>query len=236
MIQPIIKNKLYENVSSQIIEMIKTGAWGEGARIPTEAKLASMFGVGRNSVREAVKSLQLSGILVSSPGLGTFITQNAFQKIRNSELLGLLSSGEYLTDLIETRLALETNLARLAALRATPENIRGLEKTLEEMRRCQDKNVLVEQGYRFHTQIAESTGNKILIGFYQSIASQLLSQRDMDFLTLEIYQRDIGEHAAILEAIREQDGEKAMSLMEQHLQKDYGGYLEEKGRVQQYQE
>ena len=232
MIQPIVKSKLYEDVSIQIVEMVKTDAWAEGARIPTEAKLASMFHVGRNSVREAVKSLQLSGILISSPGLGTFIAHNALQKIRNTELLGLLSNGEYLADLIETRLVLETHLARLAALRATPESIRRLEKTLEEMRYCEDKKVLMEQGYLFHTQIAEITGNKILIGFYQSIASQLLSQRDLDFLTLEIYRRDIGEHEAILEAIREHDGEKAMSLMERHLQKDYGRYLEVKGRVQ----
>jgi len=174
----------------------------------------------------------LSGILISSPGLGTFIAIDALQKIRNTELLVLLSNGEYLADLIETRLVLETRLASLAALRASSDSIRRLEKTLEEMRHCNDKKILMEQGYQFHTQIAETTGNKILIGFYQSIASQLLHQRDLDFLTLEIYQRDIGEHEAILEAIREHDGDKAMSLMERHLKKDYGRYLAEKGRLQ----
>ena len=232
MIQPIVKNKLYEDVSSQIVEMIKTDSWPEGSRIPTEAELASMFRVGRNSIREAVKSLQLSGILLSSPGLGTFVTPNALQKIRNTELLGMLSNEEYLTDLIETRLVLETRLARLAALRATPESIIRLEKTLEEMRKCESKQVLSEQGFLFHTEIAEISGNRILTGFYRSIASQLLSQRNLDFLTLEIYRRDIGEHEAILNAIREHDGEKAMVLMERHLQNDYKRYLEGKGRVQ----
>lgn len=231
MINPIVKNKLYEDVSSQIVEMVKTASWPEGSRIPTETELAALFRVGRNSIREAVKSLQLSGILTSSPGLGTFVTAHALQKIRNTELLNLLSNGEYLADLIETRLVLETRMTRLAANRAMPEGIAILEGILDEMRLCETKEALSEQGFRFHTQIAELTGNRILTGFYRSIAFQLISQRNLDFLTLEVYRRGIGDHEAIFEAIREHDGEKAMALMEKHLQNEYGHYLEEKGRV-----
>lgn len=225
MINPIVKNKLYEDISHQIILMITGGSWTEGSRIPTEKELAAMFRVGRNSVREAVKSLQCNGILTSSPGSGTFVTHNAVQQIHNAELLDLLSNREYLTELIETRLILETRLARLAALRATPESIGRLEDTLKKMKESSDKATLLEQGFCFHSEIAEISGNRILTGFYRSIASQLLSQRNLDFLTLEVYKRDIGEHEAILEAIREHDGDKAMTLMERHLQTDYGRYL-----------
>ncbi len=228
MIQPIAKNRLFKDISEQIVDMIKTGSWPEGSRIPTEAELTGLFCVGRNSVREAVKSLQLSGILESSPGLGTFVTPNALQKIRNAELLNLLSNEDCLADLTETRLVLETQLTRLAASRAKPADIAALEKTLNEMRRQpENKEALLEQGYRFHTRIAETTGNRFLIGFYRSIAGQLHGQRDLDFLTLEVYKRDIEDHESILQAIRERDGQKAMILMERHLKKEYARYLQE---------
>ena len=225
MIQPIVKSKLYESVSHQIIGQIKTGAWAEGARIPTETELAAQFHVGRNSIREAVKSLQLTGILESSPGRGTFVTQDALRGIRLSELLGLLSDQEYLTDLIETRLVLESQMAYLAATRANEEQLSAMEKIIAAMRACESKEELLEQGYLFHSEVAKASGNKILIGFYDSISAQLLRQRDLEFLTLEVYRRGIDDHEAVLNAIRQKDAALAMELMERHLRQDYRRYL-----------
>ena len=63
MIVPVQKNRVYENVSAQIRDQIEQGAWKEGDRIQSEMKLAELFHVSRGSIREAIKSLQLAGII-----------------------------------------------------------------------------------------------------------------------------------------------------------------------------
>ena len=226
MIQPIVRSKLYEDVSRQIKELIKTGTWEEGMRIPTENELAAQFHVGRNSVREAIKSLQMTGILTSSPGRGTFVTGNALHAICLNELFTIMSDEKYMTDLIETRLALESYMAYLAARRADASDLSAMDGILKVMHGCTSKEELMKQGYLFHRKIAEAAGNKILSGFYHSIETQLLSQRDLDFLTMEVYQRGIGDHEAILQAIKAHEADLAKTLMEQHLRRDYQRYLD----------
>lgn len=225
MIRPIRKTKLYEDVASSITDMIRSGEWGLGERIPTESALADRFEVGRSTVREAVKSLQITGVLHSKAGMGTFVSESAVRLIQSSELMALLEDDGELSSIVETRYILEPQMAALAAARRTEDDCCQLEGILAVMEQCETKAQLLEQGYQFHSLLAQITRNRILTGFYESIAGKLLCIRDLDFLTLEVYRKGIGDHRAIAQAIREKDGERAKTLMQKHLKQDYRRYL-----------
>ena len=90
MIIPVQKNRVYENVSAQIRSQIEQGAWKEGDRIQSEMELAKLFQVSRGSIREAIKSLQMAGIVEAHSGQGTFVAPNALQKIRDGHLADML--------------------------------------------------------------------------------------------------------------------------------------------------
>lgn len=225
MIQEIKRRKLYEEVSEQITQLISSGEWKCGERIPTEAELSVQFGIGRNSIREAIKSLQLAGILQSSPGLGTFVSRNATEQLQNNTLIALLSDDQYMAELAETRYMLEAKLAYYAAERATTSQIQALHRVLNSMKKKDTKDSLLSDGFQFHSLLAESCGNRVLTELYRSISAKLLKQRNLEFLTLEVYQHDIGEHEKILEAIEQRQPQRAMQLMEEHLKRDYQTYL-----------
>ena len=101
MIKPISKKKYYETISEQIEQAILSEEWAEGSRVPTEDELASIFQVGRGSIREAITNLQMSGVLFSSPGIGTYVAENAIACINNNHLADLLNDPENLKDIIQ---------------------------------------------------------------------------------------------------------------------------------------
>ena len=87
MIRPATKSKLYEEVSAQIIEMVKIGEWKPGDQLISEAELGRTFQVSRNCIRESLKALELSGIIQSQPGRGTYLTEDALENIYRKALL-----------------------------------------------------------------------------------------------------------------------------------------------------
>ena len=115
MLQPVPKNRVYENVSLQIREQIENGTWKEGEKIQGELELAKLFQVSRGSIRESIKSLQMLGILDAKSGQGTFVAQNALQKIRDSRLADMLNDADYYDEIIEYRYIIETQAAYIAA-------------------------------------------------------------------------------------------------------------------------
>ena len=221
MIKPISKKKIYETISEQIEELILSGEWKEGMRIPTEDDLASVFNVGRGSIREAITSLQMSGILISSPGLGTFVSDNAIVCINNSHLAGILNDQENLNELIEARYIIEPQLAALAAIHAAPENIDQLQKLVDLMSEGKNKEEMSHYGHLFHIAISEICGNRILVNLYKSITEPVRKMRRAGFLTYELYQSDVPVHQGILDAIAAGDSKLAEERMREHLKKDY---------------
>lgn len=125
---------MYEEIVNQITDLIKKGKWKPNEQLPSETELAKAFGVSRNSIREALKCLSLIGIIYAHPGQGTFITNEALQKLENSELIDVISEKASAAELMETRLLIEPHLSELAALRATDQDKRKLEKIFEPLR------------------------------------------------------------------------------------------------------
>ena len=227
MSEPIFRIKLYEEVANLIVERIRTEQWRAGVRLPPEAELAKEFDVSRSTVREAVRSLQIAGLLRSRAGSGSFVTENAPMILQTRELAAIMGDREHLHDLVQTRYILEPQMAALAAQQATREEKLHLRYLVDRMAEQKDRFSLMTAGHAFHMELARMSHNVVLHGFYQSAAGQLRSMRVLESLTEEIYRSGIEEHRQIAEAVATGNAAEAKRLMKEHLKKDYASYLDE---------
>lgn len=226
MSEPIFRIKLYEEVANHILERIRSGEWSAGCRLPAEGQLAKEFDVSRSTIREAIRSLQMDGILRSKAGSGTYVSERASVILETRELAVIMGNPAHIRDLVQSRFLLEPQLAALAAGNASAEEKAELMEIVERMREKRDRSSLMVLGHMFHLKLARMSGNLVLSGFYQSAESQLRSMRVLESLTLEIYLEGVEEHRAIAVAVAAGDAVLAKRRMREHLEKDYAAYLD----------
>ena len=129
------RQSLTKQLMDVLIQNICTGDLPAGEKLPPEAELAEQLRVSRNTLREALKTLETFGIIESLHGQGTFVSATALQRIPNIEILKLLSENHDVQSLLDARLVIEPGLARLAALCMVP-NLDGI-----QWRNCLSKHV-----------------------------------------------------------------------------------------------
>ncbi|TMR90135.1 FadR/GntR family transcriptional regulator [Nonomuraea basaltis] len=168
------RTSLVDQVIDQLTEAIAGGSWQVGTKIPTETVLAGQLGVGRNTVREAVRALTHAGLLECRQGDGTYIRSR-------SELSGVLvrslRHAKHM-EIFEVRRALEIEAARLAALHRTHADIALLDVTLAERERAwhsDDVSMFVELDLAFHDAVVQATHNRMMIEIYTGFSSELRS-------------------------------------------------------------
>ncbi|GIH29239.1 GntR family transcriptional regulator [Acrocarpospora phusangensis] len=163
---------LVDQVIDQLKEQITSGSWQLHGKIPTETVLAEQLGVGRNTVREAVRALTHAGLLDCRQGDGTYVRAT-------SELSGAMArrlrAAEQL-EILEVRRALEVEAARLAATRRTDADIVAMEKALARREQAWsggDPDAFVEADLAFHVAIVQATHNRVLIDLYADFSAAL---------------------------------------------------------------
>ena len=155
----IYRTKLCEDVADRIIEHIRSQQWAVGMRLPSEPELAALFDVSRATVRSAVKSLQLTGVLRSRSGSGTYVADSAPVVLETKELATVMADPQNLPSLVQARYILEPQLAALAAKNATADEIAQLFDILHTMEQNRDRHSLMIHGYRFHQAVAKFSHN-----------------------------------------------------------------------------
>ena len=116
----VIKQKrVYEDIVGQVQALIQEGVLKPGDRLPPERELAERLRVSRSSLREAIRALELRGLVVSRPGAGTFVSTESVETILSVIAASINGSGGYLSDIFEVRHLLEPKIAALAAERWT---------------------------------------------------------------------------------------------------------------------
>jgi GntR family transcriptional repressor for pyruvate dehydrogenase complex len=224
MFKEIKKNKkLYMLIVEQIENLIKDGSLKPGDKLPSERELATQFGLSRSSVREAITALEIFGLVNIQPGLGTFISD----EINNGDL-----SKSYLelednispTDITEARLIIEPTLARLAAQRATLEDLNDLKEIIEESESydIDDLEKFERCDEQIHLLIAKAAYNEILYKFTESINafrdSKLWGSMKWKSIKKEgRISKYKQEHREIYEALLNRNSEKAEALIRTHL-------------------
>ncbi|WP_406038983.1 FCD domain-containing protein [Micromonospora sp. NBC_00898] len=195
---------------AQLRERILGGEWPVGGRIPTEPQLVAALGVGRNTVREAVRALVHAGVLECRQGSGTYV-------VSTDELAPVVArrlTDDRMAEVVEVRRAFEVEAARLAALRRTPDDLAALDAALaarEAAWRSGRVDDFVEADAALHTAVVAAAHNAMLAELYASVGAALRStvaQAMGGALEPERYV----DHGRLVDAIR--DGDPARAAIE----------------------
>lgn len=210
--------KLYEEITAKLLEQISEGVLKPGDRLPPERTMAEEYGVSRTAVREALRSMEMMGVVESRVGEGTYIKTPSFADVVDPFSMVVAQSGRLGSELIEIRLILETEVAGLAARRRTDEQLAALEKTLEDMRQdIEAGGVGIEADEAFHTLLARATDNEALDVMLSMCAGMLSRTRPITQAIKGVPRMTLKDHTAIFEAVRAQDERAARRLMRAHL-------------------
>ena len=212
------KRRLYEDIVQQFHSLIRQGVLQHGARLPSERSLAEQFNVSRSSVREAIRSLELQGLVVIRRGSGTFINTEAIETVV-ALLASTLSAGnETMKEIFEVRHLLEPQIAAVAATRADASEVQRLTEILEEQQQQIAKGATgVDADTAFHFALAAATHNSALLKVVSAVEDILRLSRDRSLQEPGRAQRSLASHRQILEKVMAGDAEGARLAMEYHL-------------------
>lgn len=210
-------------VTDEAIEKIKamivSGELGPGDRLPPEKELAERLGLSRNSMREAVKALEVIRVLDVRRGDGTYVTS-----LEPDLLLEAISfvvdmhDDDSLLELFAVRRMLESQATGLAATHGDEEAVAALQEEVGGIDAAVSIDDLVAHDVRFHREIVRMTGNAYLASLIESLSSQTIRARVWRGLTEQgAVERTLSEHRAIADAIAQHDPALATSLATAHI-------------------
>ncbi|MFJ9415028.1 FadR/GntR family transcriptional regulator [Streptomyces sp. NPDC101227] len=207
------RQSLVDTVVETLRSQLTSGEWKVGARIPTEHALAEQLEVGRNTVREAVRVLVHAGMLRSRQGEGTFVVSTADP---GEIMRGVQRAG--IRDVLELRIALEAEAARLAALRHEPADLERMRAALDAQAELADAEgqpdassleLYADHDIAFHKAVVEAAHNAALTATYGWFSSSVREALVSALGDQEMPKIVHGDHRAVLDAIATGDPEGA---------------------------
>lgn len=221
-IEPLEREqRLYERVVGKVLELIVSGTWKPGYRLPPERELSEAFGVSRTVVREAVKALEARGVLESTTGSGVSVRRADVNIVSQSlqTYMQLANRDDFEIRLNEVRRVLEVEMVALAAARKTPEQLANLQQICRQMRiGGNTAKQMAELDFRLHVTLAEATQNELFKVLLAPLINQL---HDHIILTWEDFPRPVeqvfDQHEAIVAAVENGDADAARQAMMNHL-------------------
>jgi GntR family transcriptional repressor for pyruvate dehydrogenase complex len=220
MFEPVKNQRVSDEILQQIREAVLAGKFQIGDRLPTERMLAEQFVASRTSVREALRGLEQEGVIYTKKGVtgGAFVADLDHRLVSRSFQTLLQLRKISINHIAEVRLIFEPQAARLAALRATKQDIEALEEVIETMRTAVEAGKFPgSYDLKFHKLVARAADNPILEMLADSmleVASQVITELHP---SLEVLRHVVLRHLEVFEAIKSKDGDLAFSLMSQHI-------------------
>lgn len=205
-------------VFEKVCALIADGTLQKGERLPAERKLAELLGVSRPSIREAIRTLETLGMIITRVGSGSYLTDDvaSFSKYF---LLRQTSKRYRLLEVFESRKVLECEIAYLAAQRITQTDITVLAKILDGMSAADDSQLFSKKDFAFHEAIALATNNLFLVEMLKTIRELIVDVNIREIITRP-GQREIAlnHHWRIFKALRDENPEQARQEMWLHLE------------------
>lgn len=204
-------------------ERILRGELPEGADLPTERDLGEQAGVSRATVREALRILDIEGLIDTRVGRngGSFVARPTSAAIERS--VGIFIRGQRIRfeAVLETRSAIEPSSARFAALHRTDDNLAELERchhALQQAAAAGDIAAYVRANLDWHVQVVRASHNELLIAFISAVAQPVYEASDVEgFNSPPVRQAVIRAHRSVMDAIRERNGDAAERRMARHV-------------------
>lgn len=217
----VVVPKASEALAEQIRNLIVGGTFQPGDMLPAERDLIVETGLSRTTIRDALRILESRGLIVTRPGRagGSMVTLPGRDSISRSVELFVRTHGMPLSSLLECRVAVEPALARLAALNRTGEQLEELDRIHEAfVASVTDVTHYKAINLDWHLAIARASHNEPLMALIEAITTPIREAMDyQDVTTPEIRALAVKSHTAIMQAIRDQDGDAAFNRMNRHV-------------------
>ncbi len=216
--QQIRRVRLKDQVADMLVDMILSGDYGAGDRLPPERILVEQLGVSRTVVREALNLLETRGLIRVEHGRGAIVSAGGADALHSNLGFLLRMEPSTLWELMEMRKALEVEVAGLAAERSTTDDIAIMRVVLDKMR----ENINSPEGYvdadiEFHNLLARSARNRVFLMMMEPIVDLLLASRRLTGSKEANAKRALRAHEAILKKVEAKDVEGARIEMRKHM-------------------
>lgn len=218
---PIEIKRTFEEVSEKIKEMIFNGTLKPGQMLPPEIKLARQFKVGRQSVREALRLLELSGFLTIKRGVrgGPTIEDTIIERIKELFLDSFRMNKISIRDVISVRLKLEPIIFEEAMAELENSDLESLLKNVADAReRFGQNKTATDENIDFHRFIAKATRNHLYVLIMEVIMAVIRDFHSKSGLRISASRASVNEHELILDAIIKKRRKEAIALFNEHLQ------------------
>lgn len=217
-IQPITRRALHQQVAESLRELIVEGKFQRGDALPPERELAQRFGVSRATVREALRTLQMWGLVEARQGGGNFVCAPSIEHIITPLSTIIQHNRQLQEELMDARFIFEPSVCWLAAQRRTESDLALIDSILERQRRRVEQGELaVEEDSAFHLALAEATHNQVVPRLIETINDLLLESRLRSLRTPDRPRRSLEGHLRIAAALRAGDADTARQAMRDHI-------------------
>jgi GntR family uxuAB operon transcriptional repressor len=215
-LQQVEPRRLYRQIADQIAGLIAAGEFPPGSRLPAERELAVKLGVSRASVREAIISLEIGGLVEVRVGTGIFVMR---KQAGAGGSAGDAGPGPF--ELLNARKLVEGEIAALAATEAGVADIESLKSSVRRMTaHIDDFSVREDSDREFHLALAKATGNgslELVVEGLWNQRAELWGRMQQHFHTSDLARLTIRDHAAIVRAVAAHDAAGARGAMHRHL-------------------
>jgi DNA-binding FadR family transcriptional regulator len=212
------RTPLAHQIQEEIKSYVVRNDLKPGDPLPSEGDLARQLGIGRNSVREAVKSLEVLGILEARAGSGLFVKAFTFDAIINNLPFGLLTDVQTVRNMAEVRARLEYGLIDQTIARVTPEQLEILASTVEQMRAAAERGEYAADADRaFHEALCRNIGNPVLMSLLDIFWLAVSRATERSTVLDPVDPREtVKSHRRILDALIARDPEKMRRAFDYH--------------------
>lgn len=211
--------KLADQVAAKLQQLISSGEYKNGDKIPTEPELMERFGVGRSTIRESVRILANAGLVSVQQGKGTFVadasvvTEPLHQRLRRANT----------KELNEVRHMLEITMVQKAAENRTEKEVKQMRALLSQRKKAiesQQQQECLDADIAFHVVIAEASKNMVLMDLFKTFAKVISDYFQKEYPDTKAYMRSQALHEKLCEAIADRNPKKAADYMHQILELD----------------
>jgi GntR family transcriptional repressor for pyruvate dehydrogenase complex len=212
------RQTLSQAVSAAVLERIRGGEFTPGDRLPTEKQLMAEYGVGRNSVREAVQALVTLGLVDVRPGRGATVIGIESSSVMDSEMISVLLKEKTVDDLYAFRRLLEVEIARVAAVAATPRDVEDIAAAVRAFDSALELGSPIgDYDLRFHAAVAAASHNMVYVTMLDAVSGLIVHARRLSANVYWTSARGKLEHTQLAAAIEAHDPDAAGAIMATHI-------------------
>jgi len=228
-LQTVEPQRLYRQIAEQLRQLMASGEFAVGSRLPAERDLAAQLGVSCPSVREALIALEVEGMIDVRTGSGIYVQSTTPPKTRKTKTPTDTSAEWGPLEVMSARILVESEVAALAAQNAQKKDIQAIRAGLQKMKQEAARKEMPRAGDEaFHEAIAQACGNSVLLDtvqrFWQARKGPLFERLGDYFEHPESWQAAIAEHQAVFDAIEAHDATAARKAMQKHLKQAHKRY------------